>query len=486
VLRRATHNTIHCNIIIERNGNRGIDMQGTDWEAARRLTRDWLQHEGITAAKLANRANVQRSVVSRFLNGQPITPQTAARLCDAMQPALSPAERITLMETFGLSRFSQLAGVSAATLDLPPDVSNQPQDCLFVASYIATHLWKSAIELAKTSWLKSIPVFFEAERAFGYSSTAALAGLCGVQVLINIGDFNAAEREVIRIQTAYAGEMDTLTRAEVAVMGGWIAFDRGEFGHSLKWFKHNLDLPPHNSLLHIIDGAHHFSARNLLEMSQQQTDAEAASRMLHEAEQHMRLSLQMKQDRDASVAQIGFDHLRLMEVLDAAGKHAEARVHRRKANEIFAGNGADLHIALHTAEQDLDEGDTKRAIKKGMAGLEGWREYANGFARSAGMVAQGKLEEDKAAQALRYAALAHAFQPRYAHHSDRPRAIDLVHEASRLIVHQQGRRKHDALVRQMKDDAQSRTGEFAHLSRAPVDHSPALLALCDQLLQIKN
>jgi hypothetical protein len=88
--------------------------------------------------------------------------------------------------------------------------------------------------------------------------------------------------------------------------------------------------------------------------------------------------------------------------------------------------------------------------------------------------------------ALRYAALAHAIQPRYAHPSHRPRAIDLVHEASQLIAYQQGRRKHDALVRQMKDDAQSRTGEFAHLARAPVDHSPALYALCDQLLQIKN
>ncbi len=204
--------------------------------------------------------------------------------------------------------------------------------------------------------------------------------------------------------------------------------------------------------------------------------------MLHDAEQHMRLSLQMKLDRDAPVSQIGFDHLRLMEVLDAAGKHAEARVHRRKANEIFAGDTADLHLITHTAQQDLDEGDTKRAIKKGMAGLEGWREYANGFARSAGIVAQGKLEEDKAAQALRYAALAHAFNPLYAHHSDRPRAIDLVHEASQQIVHQQGRRKHDALVRQMKEDAQARQGEFAHLARAPVDHSPAVDALFEQLL----
>ncbi len=90
-------------------------MQDSDWEAARRLTRDWLKHENITAAQLAGRANVQRSVVSRFLHGQPITPQTAARLCDAMQVSLSPSERVTLLETFGLSRFSRIAGASAAT-----------------------------------------------------------------------------------------------------------------------------------------------------------------------------------------------------------------------------------------------------------------------------------------------------------------------------------------------------------------------------------
>jgi hypothetical protein len=97
-------------------------------------------------------------------------------------------------------------------------------------------------------------------------------------------------------------------------------------------------------------------------------------------------------------------------------------------------------------------------------------------------VAQAKLEEDKPVPALRYAALAHAIQPRYAHPSHRPRAIDLVHEASRLIVHQQGQRKHDAIIKQMKEDAETRSEEFAHLARAPVDHSPALLALCDQLL----
>lgn len=456
-------------------------MQGSDWEAARRLTRDWLKHEDITAAKLAGRANVQRSVVSRFLNGQPITPQTAARLCDAMQHALSRAERITLLDAFGMSRFSQMARLNEFSR-AGESVAPWQGDSLFAITHTATLLWHKAIEIAAVSWVKSLPLFFEAERAFGFSSTGALAGLQGVQVLINMGDLDAAEREVIRIQAAYAGEFDTLTSALIATLRGWIAFDRGDFGDSLKWFRHNLSLPPHGSLLHIIDGAHHFTARTLLEMSRQQTDAGAASRMLHDAEQQMRRSLQMKLVRDAPLTQIGFDHLRLMEVLDASGKHAEARTHRRKANEIFMNTEATLHITVHSADQDLAEGDTRSAIRKGMAGLEGWREYGNGLARSAGIVAEGKLEEDKAAQALRYAALAHAFNPHYAHHSDRPRAIELVHEASQLIAHQQGRRKHDALIRQMQEDAAARTGEFAHLTRAPVDHAPALDALCNQLL----
>lgn len=455
-------------------------MQGSNWEAARRLTREWLKEEHISAARLANRANVQRSVVSRFLNGQPITPQTAARLCDVMQTSLAPSERITLMEAFGLSRFSRLAGVTEAIV-LPPEMAHLPQDHLFASAYIATRLWSKGLELSSISWVKAIPVFFEAERAFGFSSTGALAGLFGVQLLVNIGDFDSAEREIIRIETAYAGELDTLTRATVASLRGWIAFDRGDFQDSLKWFGQNLHLPRHDSLLHNIDDAHHFSARTLLEMSHSQNDPDTVSRMLHDAEQHLRLSLQMRLNRDAPMSQIGFEHLRLMEVLDAAGKHAEAREHRHKANEIFTDDGADLHILSHTAQQDLDEGDTRNAIKKGMAGLEGWRDYANGFARSAGIVAQGKLEEGKPAQALRYAALSHAFNPNYAHHRDRPRAIDLVQVAGDLVVHQQGRRKYDSLIRDMKEDVQARSGEFAHLARAPVDHTPAILALCDEL-----
>jgi plasmid maintenance system antidote protein VapI len=457
-------------------------MQGTDWEAARRLTREWLQEEGITPSRLAGRASVQRSVVSRFLNGQPITSQTAARLCDAMQPSLSPAERVTLLEAFGLSRFSQMAALNELSR-AGESIAPWRGDHLFAVTYTATILWHKAITTSTESWLKALPLFFEAERAFGLCSTAAIAGLQGVQILINIGDFDSAEREVIRIQTVYAGEMDTLTRSQVATLRGWIAFDRGEFGSALRWFRHNIHLQPNPTLQYVIDGAHHFTARTLLEMSRQQTEAGAASRLLHDAEQHMNTSLAMKLNRDAPLAQIGFDHLRMMEILDAQGRHDDARAHRHKASEIFAGAGADLHIALHVADQNLDEGDTKGAVKKGMAGLEGWREYANGFARAAGIVAQGKLEEDKPAQALRYAALAHAFNPRYAHHSDRPKAIDLAYEASRLLAHQGGRRKHDALVRQMKEDAQSRAGEFAHLARAPVDHTPALLALCDQLLR---
>jgi tetratricopeptide (TPR) repeat protein len=457
-------------------------MQGSDWEAARRLTRDWLRHEGITAAKFAGRANVQRSVVSRFLNGQPITPQTAARLCDAIQTTLSQPERITLFEAFGLSRFSQMAGVAENKL-LPESMTGWPADFRVGNTLIATSLWAKAVETASSiSWVQAIPLFFEAERAFGYSSTAALAGLQGVQCLINMGDLDAAEREAIRIQTAYASEIDTVTRAHLATARGWVAFDRGDFLDALKWFRHCINLPEHESTEYFIGGGHHFTARILLEMSRLQTDALKAAQMLHESELHARKSFEWKINHQAPLVQIGFEHLRLMEILDAQGKHDDARVHRRKANEIFAGDGADLHIMVHTAEQDLDEGDTRSAIKKGMAGLERWREYANGLARSSGVVAQGKLEENKPAQALRYAALAYAFNPNYPHHSHRPRGIELVHEASRLIAHQGGRRKHDALIRQMKEDAQSHTGEFAHLARAPVDHTPALLALCDELL----
>jgi tetratricopeptide (TPR) repeat protein len=456
-------------------------MQGTDWEAARRLTREWLQHENVTAAKLAGQANVQRSVVSRFLNGQPITPQTAARLCDAMQVKLGQPERITLLEAFGLSRFSQMAALNEVSR-AGESIAPWQGDHLFAVTYTATLLWHQAIATSATSWVKAIPLFFEAERAFGLSSTGALAGLQGVQNLINIGDFEAAERETIRIQAAYAGEMDTLTRAQVATLRGWIAFDRGEFESALRWFRHNINLQPTPTVQHAIDGAHHFTARILLEMSRQATDTQSASRLLHQAEGHIHASLEMKLQRDAPLSQLGFEHLRMMEILDAQGRHDDARIHRRKANEIFTGYGADLHIAMHTAEQDLDEGNTKRAIKKGMAGLEGWRDYSNGFARAATIVAQGKLEEGKTAPSLRYAALAHAFNPTYAHHSDRPKAISLVREAGELIAHQKGARTHNAVIQQMKEDAQARNGEFAFLERAPVDHTPALLALCDDLL----
>lgn len=457
-------------------------MQATDWEAARRLTRDWLRHEGISAARLACRANVQRSVVSRFLKGQPITPQTAARLCDAIQTTLSQSERITLMDAFGLSRYSQLAGFGVSNV-VPESMTGWPVDVLISNTLIATRVWAMAVDTAsRVSWIQAIPLFFEAERAFGYSSTAARAGLQGVQMLINICDFTAAEREAIRIQTAYASEMDTVTRAQLAYMRGWTAFDRGEFECALKWFRQDIDLPEHGSTEYYIGCGHHFTARTLLEMSRLQTDSVTIARMLNEAEHHARKSLAWKIDHQAPQSQIGYDHLRLMEILDAQGRHDDARTHRRKANEIFAGEGPNLHIMVHTAEQDLDEGDTKRAIKKGLESLNGWREYTNGYARSAGIVAEGKLEEDKAAQALRYAALSHAFNPRYAHHRNRPSAIDLVNEASRLVLHQQGRRKHDALVQQTKEDAQSRAGEFAYLNRVPVDHTPALLALCDQLL----
>lgn len=456
-------------------------MQSTDWEAARRLTREWLQHEGTTASRLANRANVQRSVVTRFLNGQPITPQTAARLCDAMQVALGPSERITLMEKFGLSRFSQMAGV-AETNVLPASQADKSFNFLAESSILAARLWSQALEMANISWMKAIPLFFEAERAFGISSVGALAGLQGAQILINIGDANGAEREAIRIQTACAGEMDSLTRAHLASVRGWLAFDQGDYGQALKWFGQNIALPPGRAAESMRDGGHHFSGRILLEMSRSPNEQHQAARLLQQAETHMRTSLAMKLQRGAPASQIGFEHLRLMEILDEQGRHDEARLHRRKANEIFAGEGAELHVLMHMAEQDLDEGNTKSAIKTGMAGLENWREYSNGFARAAGIVAEGKLEEGELVEALRYAALAHAYNPNFNHHSHRPRGADMAHVASRLLAHQLGRREHNTLIQKMQEDAQSRQKEFANLDRAPVDHTPALYELFDTLL----
>ena len=216
-----------------------------DWQPARQLTQSWLKDAGITASKLAARAGVERSIVSRFLRGQPLSAQTAIKLVNVMQRRLPASDRLSLITAFGLSSFSELAqsvpAAGAAQTNLPIGWQEGRNGHMHNVWHGA-RLLAMATEVSGHSWDQTLPLLVAAERAFGLGSFAALAALSAVQVLINLGDLDQAERELVRVEGVYADEMDTMTTAQAISLHGWLDFDRGDLIAASRWFTQNLQV----------------------------------------------------------------------------------------------------------------------------------------------------------------------------------------------------------------------------------------------------
>lgn len=72
---------------------------------ARNVVRIYLERVGLSQNRLAAKAGLSISILSKFRGGQSITLETALRLLQAMAPDLTDEERETFEKETGISRY---------------------------------------------------------------------------------------------------------------------------------------------------------------------------------------------------------------------------------------------------------------------------------------------------------------------------------------------------------------------------------------------
>jgi hypothetical protein len=209
-------------------------------------------------------------------------------------------------------------------------------------------------------------------------------------VLINLGDLDQAERELVRVEGMYADDMDATTATQAVSMHGWLQFDRGNLPAAQNWFADNLYAAQRRGWASLEGESHHFIALCELGQALMMTDNPRRLSLLRSAEMHMNQSTTCKRRTSESGSIFGFEHFRLSQVLDGQGRHADALIERRKAVALFGDDIAVNHVHIHTADFSLEDGDTAAARRSAHGAMEAWRvmKYAIGMSRAARVLGQ--------------------------------------------------------------------------------------------------
>lgn len=460
-------------------------MHAVDLERARQIVRIWLKDRSLTASQLAVRAGVERSVVARFLNGGNITPTTAARLVEAVRPGMTAGERIGLAEAFGLSRFSELAAShSEAIPELDTRAIGDPNIAVLVRG---GQLLAQAEAMTYVDIERSVGLFFQAEQVFAHlHNNAVLAARLGVQVLINMGDLDQAERELARVERTHAAGLDPLSQASLASARGWLTFDRADIAACTYIFQHNLRHATQHGFQHHIIEAHHFLGMCCTAQAQLSVSPSDKWQLLQRAQAHLNIWRADAEGR-GDVSAMAFASFRAGQALDAQGRHTDAHHSFAQARNLFKGDFARNHVSIHQADAWLEEGETAKARKAGEAAIAEWsaRRYGQGMSRGARVAAQALWQEGKLEQALAWAALAVGFDPHGVYGPGRQPIEALARDIGQH-VRQTSRVKARTVYEALHADAYACEGVFKSLSASPVDRRQLIDRVLARALSIEG
>lgn len=184
----------------------------SDWQKARQIIRDFLDSQDWSPSRLARAAGINRSILSKFLNNkeETLAAISVMKVYNVIHPKMNLLSRREFFKAAGLSIYleaipSLLPDRGTSTYLADTDVPQRGNQLMAIGQDIARH-----------SWEKAIPIFREVEGLLGESSIQAAKAGCEVaQILINLGDYDKAYKEVERIHTAYSSIINPEVECEL-------------------------------------------------------------------------------------------------------------------------------------------------------------------------------------------------------------------------------------------------------------------------------
>ena len=448
-------------------------MTGDEWDKARAHLRTWMVENGHNQSRVARQSGLNRSIIYRFLNkGHPLSSESAVKIYRVVSANENAAERYEWLQQLHLSDVAVSLGLLPADEGIHP-IGQASSGVLNFTDDLQEGFRLLNLSLSAGMNLRVAIAYLEqAEKAFGHaSSMAAVAATQQAQALINLGDLTRARYEVNRINRAYDGIMDPLTRSRFIQVWGQLEYTCHNYVQSTRIFGELAKIELETETVFL---AKHWLGVSYLGMSEITNSPVDAQHWLELAERYMLTSLQERLLKYPIAESVGFEHLRLSQIYRKSGQQSKAQYHREQAYLSYNGQTTRLHVELELADLALEKGDAQVARSKAMDCLEQWSTlwagsgYPSGMARALIVIALSLMAEDETRGALEPAIVAAALAPYECYYKN-----ERVNQFPGLIISDLRRRMEGPafrrIISRLLDDLAEQRGYFIYLTRVTPD-----------------
>ena len=321
-------------------------------------------------------------------------------------------------------------------------------------------------------WADAEPVLRKAEELLGTASNqAASAAIRIAHVQIELGDYEQAEAELLRLRRTYAPVMDPIIDAEWYTLRGWLDYNRGDFAHSEQWFQKCLGIVDVTGAPYLGETAHHFLGRVYTDWGRQIGQHPHAEKLFNKAAAHFDRVYEIHCESGDEIGR-AYDFFRRAQMLSAQGAWREAQQLRQQARDLFGGHLASLSVDLEDASLALKDGDLRLPRRQAEHALQEWAQVhkAEDMGDALRILSEAWRVEGAPNRALELASAALCVYP-YDQHLSNRRLWGEIQVLAYQIVREHNRAYYERLVARLHERAIGRQRHFVYLRHVVADRN---------------
>lgn len=443
-----------------------------------------LSADGLTNKKIAGELELSKKTIEHYLSNDTSDDR-------AIYPKIGAESKIQAAiwyeNTFGKSTLGMR--ITSST-DLQTPASNQVSISTInlkdvdVASAslpeiyeLGTRLITAGLELSDRSlWKDALTFFRKAEDVLlGTASSEAARAACYAALMhAELGDYERAQKEVIRIQHTYKSILDPETEEVLYRVKAWVNYYQGNFIQAERWFRECLKIAERTGHERIGETAQHFIGRVYLDWGQTLGQKEKANVLFHKAKVNLEKSYQLHLKWGFGEGERAFDFFRKAQLLRVEHKWHEARQLRNKARHMFVSRYPYniLHVDLEEAMLALENGEIRTPKLKAEEALKRWAHINKSSGMADALKILGDLEctlgkPDLALEPYVAALCIYPYENNLSNRQLRAKITDICLD----IIHREGRKAYHKLRLHIHELAENRQGSFSYLNNVTADRS---------------
>ena len=430
---------------------------------ARDIVQAWMNQHDVTAAELARIANLDRAVISRFLQyARPMQVRTAVHIYAAVQARMDNATRSDLRIALGLQEIMQLlTQTDPLTLD---EASHYPSGQARAVAQIA-----HAIHLSQHGlYGKAADIFEQSMQALRTphgSQSLTMYCLCErIRCLIELGCFNAARDGIVQATALFEPVCGAEGSLRLLALRLRMAYEMGDLANAHFLYRKLLfeaDLHRNSAFR---STALHYGAMLRLALAMRTTERQHRELHVTKAMRLFRMHDDYENRHASDAITAGMRALRWAEIHRIRRAEDDARAARRNARRLLRHTPA-IHVVyaeMAKVALDRDQLDRSRTLAVEARELAVDADQALGVVHASYILAVADVMEEKFSSALDHAVVAAALTPFWCF-EDGTSTLEYMRQIVRSLVSSIDTMQRSQLELSLRDRIVERRGPFAVL-----------------------